>query len=368
MGCLNSLHNYQKGNAEDPPNHDRHLHVQDPAAVATARNAFEEKWSANPRNTATYEHFTNLETLNWGGTFGAVLLVKHNSTGKLYTMKILSQRKVVKLKRAEQMVRGKRILQAVDHPFILSLHFHFKDNANLYLLQEYSPGSQFIFYLRQIGRLREDIACFYAAQIVLAFEYLHSLDVIYRNLKPENLMLDHRGYLKITCFEFAKRVRGRTWTLCGTPEYLAPEMILSRGHGKAVDWWTLGVLIYEMTNGFPPFTADHHILIYEKVVSGRILFPGYLSKPLRDLLQNLIQVDLSKRYGNLRNGVNDIKKHTWFNQTEWMALYQRQIVAPIIPNSKRDPGETARDQECEENDPFVRLEAQPLFAKDFEDF
>ena len=379
MGSLNSHQNHQN---EDSASADplKHLHVQDPEAVATARKAFEEKWSENPSNIATYDDFTSLETLNWGGTFGPVILVKHNSSEKLYTMKIFSQRKVVKLKLADRMVREKRLLQAVRHPFILGLDFHFKDNANLYFVQEYFPGSgeipgnHYLFTCLRYRavRFREEVTRFYAAQIVLALEYLHSLDVIFRNLKPENLILDHRGYLKITAFEFAKRVKGRTWTLCGTPEYLAPEIILSRGHGKAADWWTLGVLIYEMTHGRTPFLAEHHIQIYEKIVpwedeSCRIFFLPSSSSELKDLVRNLIQVDLSRRYGNLRNGVNDIKNHLWFGPTDWTALNEGKIAAPIIPRF-RDPGETARVQECEENDPFLRLEAQPLFAKDFEDF
>ena len=249
-------------------------------------------------------------------------------------------------------------------------------------MQEHCPG-QFYSYLRLNGRFREETTCFYAAQIVLAFEYLHSLDVIYRNLAPENLLLDHQGYLKIACFEFAKRVEGRTWSLCGTPEYMAPdilfsrkyddkegEMILSRGYdGKAVDWWTLGVLTYEMAAGYPPFMADNPVGIYEKVVSGKIRFPHHFSSSPRDLLGNMIRRDPSMRYGNLQNGVNDIKNHKWLNQTEWMPLYQRQVVAPIIPKS-RDPTEPA-----EENDPFLlqleayanaQVGAQPLL--DFEDF
>ena len=283
-------------------------------------------------------------------------------------MQILSKEKVVKQNGAEQMVREKRLLQVLSHPNILTLDFHFKDNANLYLVQEYCPGGQFYSHLRHAGRFSEEISCFYAAQIVLAFDYLHSLDVIFRNLAPGNLLLDHRGYLKITCFEFAKQVKGRTWTLCGTPEYIAPEIILSRGHGKAVDWWTLGVLIYEMAKGDPPFMADHHIVIYEKIVLGRVKFPGYFSSSLKDLLRNLIQVDLSKRYGNLQNGVNDIKNHDWFNQTEWMALYQRQIEAPIIPNGKQETGETAWVKECNKNYPLLQLEDELLFAKEFENF
>ena len=156
------------------------------------------------------------------------------------------------------------------------------------------------------------------------------MDIAYRDLKPENILFTLDGYVKITDFGFAKRFVGYTYTMCGTPEYLAPEVLLSRGYNSSVDWWALGILIYEMAAGFPPFFAEQPIKVYEKIFAGKVRYPFHFSQELRSLLRKgLLQSDLTKRLGNLKEGVEDIRNHEWFADVEWMSVYLKRVVPPI---------------------------------------
>ncbi|XP_067936048.1 cAMP-dependent protein kinase catalytic subunit alpha-like [Watersipora subatra] len=334
------------------------------AFLSDSKAEFEKKWDSPDKNTASLNEFDRIKTLGTG-SFGRVMLVKHKSNGEHYAMKILDKQKVVRLKQVEHTLNEKRILQAIKFPFLVALTYHFKDNSNLYMVLEFIAGGEMFSHLRRIGRFSEPHSRFYGSQIVLAFEYLHYLDIVYRDLKPENILIDTTGYLKVTDFGFAKKIKGRTWTLCGTPEYLAPEIILSKGYNKAVDWWALGVLIYEMAAGYPPFFADQPIQIYEKIVSGKVRFPGHFSSDLKDLLRNLLQVDLTKRFGNLKNGVNDIKGHRWFSSTDWIAIYQKKVEAPFIPKCGGPADTTNFDDYVEE---ALRISSSEKCQKEFIDF
>jgi len=283
-------------------------------------------------NVADFELGKTLGT----GSFGRVRFCTHKATGQHYAMKILKKSAIIRLKQVDHMNSEKAILKSIHHPLIVNLFGSFHDSRYLYLVLEYIVGGEFFTHLRRAGRFDNDTSCFYSAQIVCIFEYLHSKNIIYRDLKPENILLTADGYIKLTDFGFAKVIEYRTYTLCGTPEYIAPEVLLNKGHGKPVDWWTLGILTYEMIVGYPPFVDEDPMGIYQKILSGKIVFPKFFDKNAKVLVKKLLTADLGKRFGNLKNGVDDIKKCKWFSGSgfQWQQLLDKEVPAPYKPTVK----------------------------------
>jgi len=312
------------------------------------------------------DDFIIMQTLGTG-SFGRVHLVKHKETGKFYAMKVLVKRQIIESKQVEHTINEKKILETLDHPYMVNLIGSFKDNRNLYIVLEYVCGGELFSYLRQCKRLPNHVARFYAAEVVLAFEHLHSKDIIYRDLKPENLLIDKNGNIKITDFGFAKYVPDVTWTLCGTPDYLAPEIIQSKGYGKAVDWYALGVLIYEMLAGFPPFYDEDQMRLYERILEGRLRWPSYFDPAAKDLIKRLLSPDLTKRYGNLKSGSADIKKHKWFSEIDWKKLAEVKVKAPYIPPVSSEGDASNFDSYPEDHDPYG-LPGPDLYAEEFKNF
>jgi len=270
------------------------------------------------------------------GAFGKVYLSKHKVNGSLWAFKQLKKMEIIKSHQVDHLKNECYILYSLDHPFIVKMDGLAQDQRYLFIGMEFVSGGELFKYLRRVGKFNKFQTAFYGAQVALVWEYLHAQNVIYRDLKPENLLIDKTGYLKLADFGFAKIVASRTYTLCGTPEYLAPEVILNKGHGKAVDWWTLGVLIYEMLVGIDPFNDPDPMTMYQNILKGSLKFPKSVDSDSKSLIKHLLDADLSKRYGNLKNQAQDVKDHRFFDHINWKSLFERQIPAPYVPQLKSD--------------------------------
>ena len=202
----------------------------------------------------------------------------------------------------------------------------------MYLTFEYVQGGEIFRLLRRENLFPNDVALFYITEIVLALEYLHKQKIAYRDLKPENLLVAADGHMRITDFGFAKQINDdRTFTLCGTPEYLAPEIIMSIGHNHGVDWWALGILIFEMLAGYPPFYDQNPYEVYRRITVGYFDFPAQISINGRKLITGLLESDLSKRLGCMVNTAEDVKNHPWFRGVDWVMVSAKKIQPPWVP-------------------------------------
>ncbi|XP_005157115.1 cGMP-dependent protein kinase 1a isoform X2 [Danio rerio] len=280
--------------------------------------------------------FNIIDTLGVGG-FGRVELVQLKSDEmKTFAMKILKKRHIVDTRQQEHIRSEKLIMQEAHSDFIVRLYRTFKDSKYLYMLMEACLGGELWTILRDRGNFDDSTTRFYTACVVEAFAYLHSKGIIYRDLKPENLILDHRGYAKLVDFGFAKKIGfgKKTWTFCGTPEYVAPEIILNKGHDISADYWSLGILMYELLTGSPPFSGPDPMKTYNIILRGidMIEFPKKITKNAANLIKKLCRDTPSERLGNLKNGVKDIQKHKWFEGFNWDGLRKGTLMPPIIPN------------------------------------
>ncbi|CAF3408642.1 unnamed protein product [Rotaria socialis] len=323
-----------------------------------AKQEFEAKYAQSSKQTVNIEDFQLGRTLGTGA-FGYVVLAKYEN--RSLALKIMEKHVIVELGQVEHILSEKHILQAINFPFIVTFICAFKDNAHLYLALEFASGGEMFVHFRNMTQLPEDQVQFYASQIVLAFEYLHNLNIIYRNLKVEEILFEADGYLKLTDFGLAKVVQERTYTLCGTPEYLAPEIITGIGYNKSVDYWTLGILIYELTAGATPFHDEDPTRIFKKILQGSFNIPGYFASDIRDLLSKLLQTRPLRRYGNLQNGVDDIKNHPWFSSINWESLLKKRIKAPYIPEPDKDHYETYEEKK------LIHAETE-LYPTEFDSF
>jgi len=325
------------------------------------------------------EDFEIRRVLGTGG-FGKVFQVAAKGgkrKGGIFAMKVLKKAVIVRNKETKEIEREinvhakmeRDVLLAVRHPFIVNLHYAFQAGGKVYLVMEYLAGGELFMQLQKERMLMEDNAIFYLSQVLLALEHLHRLGIIYRDLKPENVMLDREGHVKLTDFGCVKESASDevNYTFCGTVEYMAPEILNRSGrHGKEVDWWSFGILVHDMLTGAPPFTGGNRKVITERVLKAKLQLKKYLTPNAKDLLRKLLQRTVESRLGHGDQGAKAVKGHRFFSGVNWEDVMARRNKPPFLPLLKSDDDSSHFDSEftCQ---PAVDSPAGPLPSQSDDD-
>lgn len=275
------------------------------------------------------------------GGFGTVELWEHKGNGDTYALKGLSKGYIVKTGMQDSVMNEKNILMMTNSSFITKLWETYNGTQTLYFLLEPCLGGELYATYNRKGFHGSEKHCrYYSSGVIYAFEHLHARRIIYRDLKPENLLLTESGHIKLTDMGLAKFVIGKTFTSCGTPDYFAPELIASTGHTNAVDWWTLGILVFELTCGHPPFESAYPMQIYAKVTKGisKVPFPSTCNGPCKSLIEGLLQQEPSQRLPMRPGGIKNLMNHKWFSDMDWEAMKELKLPTPYKPvvKNKRD--------------------------------
>jgi len=272
------------------------------------------------------------------GAYGSVRMVVDKQTKVVYALKSYNREKIIKMQVEKHVENEKQMMLTCNHPFVLRLVGTFEDAKNWHMVLELVQGGDLFGLLDREEKLDNHSARFYMAGTLMALEHLHERDIIYRDLKPENLLICDRGYIKLADFGLAKRVEKdqKTFTVCGTPEYMSPELIGRKGHDKAVDYWSIGILIFEMLNGMPPFYDDNPMITYTKIFNGKIEWPKIINDTAKDLISKLLQDAPDKRLGCLGGGASDIRKHAWMKGFDYEAKLRYEMKPPWLPKLKGD--------------------------------
>ena len=274
------------------------------------------------------------------GTFGRVTLVQDTlKPDNVYALKAMLKKEIVASKQQANVIQEKNTMLQCIHPFILRLFTTFKNPSSVFMLLEFVQGGELFTVLHTPTRdgVPEAQAKFYGAVVLSGLLYMHGKNIAYRDMKPENCLIDSAGYPKIVDFGFAKVITTKSYTLCGTPEYLAPELVLGRGHNKSVDHWAFGILIYEMITGGSPFADPKgmdQVTICRNIVNGRLVFGNSFGSDAKDLVKKLLERDTSKRLGNLKEGPEEIRNQRWFKSIQWDKLNSKSVRAPWVPAIK----------------------------------
>ncbi|KAB8203368.1 kinase-like domain-containing protein [Aspergillus parasiticus] len=292
------------------------------------------KFVENKQQSLKLEDFELLKVVG-KGSFGKVMQVMKKDTGRIYALKTIRKAHIISRSEVTHTLAERSVLAQINNPFIVPLKFSFQSPEKLYFVLAFVNGGELFHHLQREQRFDINRARFYTAELLCALECLHGFKVIYRDLKPENILLDYTGHIALCDFGLCKldmKDEDRTNTFCGTPEYLAPELLLGNGYTKSVDWWTLGVLLYEMLTGLPPFYDENTNDMYRKILQEPLTFPSTDIVPAaaRDLLTRLLDRDPQRRLG--ANGAAEIKSHHFFANIDWRKLLQRKYEPSFRPN------------------------------------
>ena len=311
-----------------------------PTNLKSSRNSIEYgdfptfRTSIGGDNTpATLEDFKHLKVLGQG-SFGKVVLVKNENNNKLYAMKILDKSYIVKKNQVSHTQTERVLLEKLKHPFIVRLNYAFQDSKKLYFITEFLQGGELFFHLRRNSGYKENAVRFYMAQILLALEYMHNNNYIYRDLKPENILIDKEGNIKLTDFGLSKILpphENTTYTMCGTDEYLAPEILFGKGYDKTCDWFSFGVVIFEMFCGYHPFKSKGQ-KIDPQIYLSKTYIPDKVGKTARDLIEKLFVCNPQKRLGY--KSADEVKNHPFFKGIDFDKVLRKEYKPPFIPKLK----------------------------------
>lgn len=267
------------------------------------------------------------------GSFGKVMQVRKKDTNRIYALKTIRKAHIISRSEVAHTLAERSVLAQINNPFIVPLKFSFQSPEKLYFVLAFVNGGELFYHLQKEHRFDVNRARFYTAELLCALECLHGFSVIYRDLKPENILLDYQGHIALCDFGLCKldmKDEDRTNTFCGTPEYLAPELLMGKGYNKTVDWWTLGVLLYEMLTGLPPFYDENTNEMYRKILSEPLHFSDVVPPAAKDLLTKLLNRDPEERLG--ANGSAEIKAHPFFHAIDWRKLLQRKYEPTFKPS------------------------------------